>query len=1105
MTSVHRRYALVGCGKSKLDRAAPARELYTDPLFRAALALAEAEHAANVWILSAKYGLAFVDEALEPYDLHLGNTTAREREDWAHKVIRFLTDEDEPTRPVHLTVYADSAYVDALRAHLPSTWTLDDPMKGLGQGERLAWLKARLSALTATPAAASSAAPPPSAGPRASPLELSMSTAIPTTLSHQQRSEAFTQALVLEDGLKELESLKARILAGLEKKAESMRQQHARLMRAATTGESPEAPEQLAMPLVEAAAPAQPAVEAPSEKDEEPPPEPPKPKSRTRSRKSTPVQTGEKRAEAPASARTASAAQASALPESEVEDAVPAPRVPCCECSHSVADHKDGTGKCCGKVKGRPCKCRSFIAMAVELPGAPGWKVRPLKGRLSIGEGGEQAYTLIWDRKWRPETPPLWWVPGYGLAFQNGEAVSCVFSYLGMTATTLSYEKDPAWNWVPREVLRALAEYMGATWPAPREETTAVEPPVAEQVPADEQAADEQDGQGLTLDERQVLAAVRENTITRKGAGALLGMGEKLAKLRLDALVCRGLLRQSGRVYVLTKAGVAAIPAEPEGEGESTPCECDGCTKTFKKSELQPVGNAFYCPKCKAEADEQDGKDGDAPAVQAERDVPELDDPFTTAPTDGEAAPEFHALDLTALHPALGKPSAGIVRTYTVRVKGSSPRACEACGTRERPRAFISFDREDRRGKRGQWEGGGGFAMALCLEHCTLKGVERAWPNRHHRVEQERLARQQTETLQDASHEATPAPKPLQTEAPAAPVDLFSQPWPTIDEAHFPGWYVLVCPGFIGKPDSITAGRLHEVYLRLDIKGPEGQDVRDLHWFPAAEGGPRILVGDNSTPALDTIFPAGLYAALVGHLAEKWPAPEVPAVAPAKAKKARVRSKAKVAPPPELTTTQTESAPPAEPSAWRVELPKRNDGHSIIRLWLVNDATKERKAATWWSGVAALRRSHHLAGRLEGESLSAEMELETWWMANADAVVAPLAEACREGRVPGLKVYEPDNFGSGPHKYALSGGWTLEAWEGEGEEAEPSVHFTRPTEQPHTWARFGPFTLDSLMGLLVSNDLEALRWAVENKAVTREAEDFIERGFIFELRQEVAS
>ena len=56
-TVMVRRYALVGCGKSKLDRSAPARDLYTGLLFKAALAVAEAEFGEDVWILSAKHDL----------------------------------------------------------------------------------------------------------------------------------------------------------------------------------------------------------------------------------------------------------------------------------------------------------------------------------------------------------------------------------------------------------------------------------------------------------------------------------------------------------------------------------------------------------------------------------------------------------------------------------------------------------------------------------------------------------------------------------------------------------------------------------------------------------------------------------------------------------------------------------------------------------------------------------------------------------------------------------------------------------------------------------------------------------------------------------------
>lgn len=833
-----------------------------------------------------------------------------------------------------------------------------------------------------------------------------MSTAIPITLNHEQRGEAFTRALELEDELTELEALKARLLAGLEAKAEAMRQAHARLMRAAATGVPLETPEQGELPLTAVTAPVPdlgkgpcarcghaadmhdafsdeptpnacayrtesgecscdtyvPPGEQPEEveeEDDEPPPEPPKGKGRSRSQTPAPEKKGEKRADTTASARTA-AENASAVEASTWEDALPAPRVPCCECSHSVADHKDGTGRCSGRVKGRSCRCKSFTAAGKAPPAEP------------------------------PE--------------------ACVSAH---------------------------------------------------------------------------------------------------------------------------------------------PCECDGCGEGFPQAQLQPVGNGFYCKGCKAELEEQDAAAGgeshrETPFPVPEE-FPELDDPRTTPPTDGEAASEFHALDLTALHAVLGEPPAGVHRTYSVQVTGNSPRACEACGTRERPRAFINFDREDRRSNRGAYTGGGGFAMALCLEHCTVEGVKRAFTNRAHQYERERLAREQVE--EDAGPTASSQTPPL---------DLFGRPWLAVDESTFPGWFVNVCPGFAGKGDSISAGRLDELFLRFDVKGPEGQELRRLCWFPAIGGVGRVVRGPDTEPAGATLadLPSRMYGALVSYLTKHWPLPEEMKAAaragadasPPTAKRTRSRRKPAATaasdlsatpcgnlheptgvrcadpaghtggwhhgPPepsggarlrwkntdyqytgPEAGSGETQEA--SHPNAWRVELPERNQ-NSIIRLWLVNDATGERKPATWWGGTATLKRSHHLSGKLEGEALAALLELESWWTANAEAVVAPLAEACREGRVPGLKVYAPEQLSAGPHRYALSKGWQLETWEGEGEEAEPSVFFTRPQPGSDAWERFGPFVL-AMQGQLTTADTDAAEWSADNDTLVTEAEGFCARGFILEL------
>lgn len=63
---------VIPCAGRKLNRAAPARDLYTGPLFRSALAAAEAigDH---IVILSALHGIVELHRVLDPYDLRVGD------------------------------------------------------------------------------------------------------------------------------------------------------------------------------------------------------------------------------------------------------------------------------------------------------------------------------------------------------------------------------------------------------------------------------------------------------------------------------------------------------------------------------------------------------------------------------------------------------------------------------------------------------------------------------------------------------------------------------------------------------------------------------------------------------------------------------------------------------------------------------------------------------------------------------------------------------------------------------------------------------------------------------------------------------------------------
>ena len=130
------RIGLVGCGKSKLDHSAPARELYTGPLFRAALRYAEAT-CDRVFVLSAKHGLLDLDTVIEPYDLRLKDLSPDELLSWGDAVssaVMALTG-----TPTEIIVLAGRDYSEALP--LADGWTLTEPMFGMQVGERLRWLR----------------------------------------------------------------------------------------------------------------------------------------------------------------------------------------------------------------------------------------------------------------------------------------------------------------------------------------------------------------------------------------------------------------------------------------------------------------------------------------------------------------------------------------------------------------------------------------------------------------------------------------------------------------------------------------------------------------------------------------------------------------------------------------------------------------------------------------------------------------------------------------------------------------------------------------------------------------------------------------------------
>lgn len=81
-------FAILACSASKLDRRAPAHELYTGQLFRLSLQVANLT-ADRILILSAKHGVVGIDDVLDPYDESLPKEKHR-RAHWGELVSRSL-------------------------------------------------------------------------------------------------------------------------------------------------------------------------------------------------------------------------------------------------------------------------------------------------------------------------------------------------------------------------------------------------------------------------------------------------------------------------------------------------------------------------------------------------------------------------------------------------------------------------------------------------------------------------------------------------------------------------------------------------------------------------------------------------------------------------------------------------------------------------------------------------------------------------------------------------------------------------------------------------------------------------------------------------------
>lgn len=133
---------LVGCSGPKLKEPAPARQLYTSPLFRSALALAERRHDV-VYVISAKHELVTLDQVVAPYDLAMSDVAKERRPIWGTRVW-WSIQRRHPRVEREIYIYAGKDYARPIRRAGFNGATFHEPLARMQLGQRLKWLREQL-------------------------------------------------------------------------------------------------------------------------------------------------------------------------------------------------------------------------------------------------------------------------------------------------------------------------------------------------------------------------------------------------------------------------------------------------------------------------------------------------------------------------------------------------------------------------------------------------------------------------------------------------------------------------------------------------------------------------------------------------------------------------------------------------------------------------------------------------------------------------------------------------------------------------------------------------------------------------------------------------
>lgn len=132
---------LISCVSKKRTYKSPAKDLYISPLFEKNLKFAYQQKPDAIFILSAKYGLLALDEAVEPYDQTLNTMSVSQVRAWAKDVLQRLS-ERASLQHDQFVFLAGEKYRKYL---IPAIQHYQIPMVGLPIGKQLQYLTRALT------------------------------------------------------------------------------------------------------------------------------------------------------------------------------------------------------------------------------------------------------------------------------------------------------------------------------------------------------------------------------------------------------------------------------------------------------------------------------------------------------------------------------------------------------------------------------------------------------------------------------------------------------------------------------------------------------------------------------------------------------------------------------------------------------------------------------------------------------------------------------------------------------------------------------------------------------------------------------------------------